>query len=50
MSKSLTLREAYIAGFLRTGEGYNGEYAGSMRADPREVAEKEFEEWVEDNE
>ena len=40
------LEEAFIAGFMQTGEGYNGEYAGSMATDPREEAEKKAEIWV----
>jgi len=38
-------REAFIAGFMSTGEGYNGEYLGSNGADPREEADKQYEMW-----
>jgi hypothetical protein len=42
-----TAREAFIAGFMATGEGYNGEYVSSET--PREKAGEEFEEWRADS-
>jgi hypothetical protein len=44
----MTLREkeAFIAGFMATGEGYNGEYPGSNSNDPREEAKRQYEMWA----
>ena len=39
------LKTAFIAGFMATGEGYNGEYAGGVSADPRKEASKQYEKW-----
>jgi len=39
------LKKAFIAGFMATAEGYNGEYAGSMSTSPEEEASKQFEKW-----
>jgi len=42
-ARGAELKQAFVAGFMATGEGYNGEYVGSD--DPREVAEKRAEVW-----
>jgi hypothetical protein len=47
MDKEKIQREAFVAGFMATGEGFNGEYAGSMTNDPKEMAREKFEEWIE---
>ena len=43
-------REAFLAGFMVTGEGYNGEYPGSLSNDPEEEAKKQYEKWACDHE
>jgi len=40
------LQSAFVAGFMATGEGYNGEYAGSMTNDAEEEARKQFRKWA----
>lgn len=45
MKSEYSIKEAFIAGFMATGEGYNGEYVRS--GSPKGAAEHAYEEWIE---
>ena len=44
-TKEVIRRNAFVAGFCSTGEGMNGEYAGSLSADPKQKALERYQEW-----
>jgi hypothetical protein len=39
-------KQAFVAGFMATGEGYNGEYPGSLSNSAEDEATKQYEIWA----
>lgn len=42
------LLEAFVAGFMASGEDYHADYPGTLKADPQDVARHEYFDWRED--